>query len=52
MDTWCIALRYSDPVHPLAVELVEPDHWVAYILDLPGCFSSGKTEEAHLRISA
>ena len=46
MDTWCIALRPSDPVYSLAVELVEPDHWVAYILDLPGCFSSAKTEEA------
>lgn len=32
-------------MYSLAVELVEPDHWVAYILDLPGCFSSGKTEE-------
>ena len=24
----------------LAVENIEPNHWVAYIFDLPGCFSS------------
>lgn len=35
--------KESNPIH-LAVELVETNHWVAYALDLPGCFSSGKTE--------
>lgn len=34
------------PIYELGVELLEPNHWVAYALDLPGCFSSGKTEEA------
>lgn len=34
----------NNPIHQLAVELIEPNHWVAYALDLPGCFSSGKTE--------
>lgn len=30
----------------LAVEDVEAGHWVAYVLDMPGCFSSGESEEA------
>ena len=30
----------------LAVEDAEPDHWVAYVLDLPGCFSPATTLEA------
>lgn len=31
--------------HRLGVEDIEPDHWVAWVLDLPGCFSSGVTQE-------
>ncbi|MDX1662912.1 MAG: hypothetical protein R3272_03900 [Candidatus Promineifilaceae bacterium] len=27
-----------------AVEDMEPDHWVAWSLDLPGCYSAGSTE--------
>ncbi|MCB8980821.1 MAG: type II toxin-antitoxin system HicB family antitoxin [Ardenticatenaceae bacterium] len=29
----------------LAVEDIEPGHWVGYVLDLPGCFSSGASLE-------
>ncbi len=29
----------------LAVEDVEPNHWVAFVLDLPGCFSSAASAE-------
>lgn len=29
----------------LAVEDMEPNHWVAWALDLPACYSSGKTAE-------
>jgi len=41
----------------LAVEDIEPDHWIAWVLDLPACFSSAKTEvravaDAPERISA
>jgi predicted RNase H-like HicB family nuclease len=32
------------PYH-LGVEDVEPNHWVAYVFDLPGCYSSAETEE-------
>jgi len=28
----------------LAIEDIEPDHWVAWALDLPACFSSARTE--------
>jgi predicted RNase H-like HicB family nuclease len=28
----------------LAVEDIEPNHWIAWVLDLPACFSSAKTE--------
>ncbi len=28
----------------LAVEDIEPNHWVAWVLDLPACYSSGRTE--------
>lgn len=28
----------------LAVEDMEPDHWIAWVLDLPACFSSAKTQ--------
>ncbi len=27
----------------LAIEDIEPNHWVAYALDLPGCFSSARS---------
>jgi hypothetical protein len=27
----------------IAVEDMEPDHWIAWILDLPGCYSSART---------
>lgn len=39
----------DEPIHQLGVELVEPNHWVANALDLPGCFSSGKTETAAVK---
>jgi len=29
--------------HRLAVEDIEPNHWIAWVLDLPACFSSAKT---------
>lgn len=29
----------------LAVEDIEPDHWIVWMLDLPACFSSGRTEK-------
>lgn len=28
----------------LALEDIEPQHWIAWMLDLPGCYSSGITE--------
>ena len=31
-------------VYHLGVEDIEPEHWVAYIFELPGCFSSGKRQ--------
>jgi predicted RNase H-like HicB family nuclease len=31
-------------LYRLAVEDIEPNHWVAWVLDLPGCFSSAQTE--------
>ncbi len=41
----------------LFVEDIEPNHWVAWVLDLPGCFSAARTREeavalAPMRISA
>ncbi len=41
----------------LFVEDIEQNHWVAWVLDLPGCFSSARTQEeavalAPMRISA
>lgn len=30
----------------LGVEEIKPDHWVAYALDLPGCFASAATQDA------
>jgi len=29
----------------LAIEDIEPNHWVAYALDLPGCFSSSQSSK-------
>lgn len=29
----------------LAIEDIKPNHWVAYFLDLPGCFSSAANLE-------
>jgi predicted RNase H-like HicB family nuclease len=35
----------------IAVEDIEPDHWIAWALDLPGCYSSAKTsDEAVARV--
>lgn len=31
--------------HHLGVEDIEPGHWVAFALDLPGCYSSGPTAD-------
>ncbi len=34
-------------IHQLYLEDIEPDHWVAWVLDLPGCFSSaGSMDDA------
>jgi predicted RNase H-like HicB family nuclease/uncharacterized damage-inducible protein DinB len=30
--------------YQLAVEDIEPNHWLAWVLELPGCFSSASTE--------
>lgn len=40
----------------LGVEDIEPDHFVAYVLELPGCFGNGKTADdaiasAHERLA-
>jgi predicted RNase H-like HicB family nuclease len=32
------------PYH-LGVEDTEPNHWVAYVFDLPGCYSSAETQD-------
>ncbi len=32
----------------LGVEDMEPDHWVAYVFDLPGCFSRARTLDGAL----
>lgn len=29
----------------VAIEDMEPNHWVAWVLDLPGCFSSARTQD-------
>lgn len=34
----------------IATEDVEPNHWIAWVLDLPGCYSSAPTEEAALAL--
>jgi predicted RNase H-like HicB family nuclease len=36
----------------LAVEDMEPGHWVAWVLDLPGCFGSGASAEAAVGAAA
>lgn len=28
----------------VGIEDIEPDYWVAWVFDIPGCFSSGRTE--------
>jgi hypothetical protein len=33
-------------VRRLSLEDIEPEHWVAWVLDLPGCYGSGPTAEA------
>lgn len=33
----------------LDIELIEPNHWVAHVRGLPGCFSSGRSEMAALQ---
>lgn len=35
----------------LAVEDIEPDHWVTWVLDLPGCFSSAPTPEEAIALA-
>jgi uncharacterized damage-inducible protein DinB len=34
--------------HRCAVEDIEPQHWIAWMLDLPACFSSARTEKEAL----
>jgi hypothetical protein len=34
----------SEMDYSVDVEDIEPEHWVAYVFALPGCFSSGETE--------
>lgn len=34
----------------IATEDIEPNHWVAWVLDLPGCTSAAPTEEAALAL--
>jgi predicted RNase H-like HicB family nuclease len=38
-------------VYRLGVEDIEPDHWVAWVLDLPGCTSSARTQEAAIAMA-
>ena len=30
------------------IEDIEPGHWVTFVFDLPGCFSTGPSREASL----
>ncbi len=32
-------------LYHLGVEDIEPDHWVAWVFELPGCFASGQAQE-------
>jgi predicted RNase H-like HicB family nuclease len=34
------AMRYH-----LGIEDMEPNHWIAYVFDLPGCYSAAETQE-------
>lgn len=34
------------PIFHLGVEDIEPNHYVAYVFELPGCFGNGRTKEA------
>ena len=36
-------------VYRCALEDIEPNHWIVWVLDLPACFSSGKTEKVALK---
>lgn len=29
----------------VGIEDIEPDHWVAWLLPVPGCYASGRTED-------
>jgi uncharacterized damage-inducible protein DinB/predicted RNase H-like HicB family nuclease len=35
-------------LYRLGVEDIEPNHWVAWVLELPGCFSKARTREGAL----
>lgn len=35
----------------VAVEDIEPGHWVAWVLDLPGCYGDGPTDEAAVAVA-
>ncbi|MBU1319097.1 MAG: type II toxin-antitoxin system HicB family antitoxin [candidate division Zixibacteria bacterium] len=32
-------------VYPIGVEDIEPNHWVAWVFDLPGCYSKARNRE-------
>jgi predicted RNase H-like HicB family nuclease len=34
---------------PVALEDIEPNHWVAWLLDMPGCFGTASTRDEALR---
>jgi predicted RNase H-like HicB family nuclease/uncharacterized damage-inducible protein DinB len=36
-------------IHHLAIEDIEVGHWIAWVLDLPACFSSGRTNDEAIR---
>lgn len=35
----------SIETYDVGVEDIEPNHWVAFVFSLPGCFSSGRTQD-------
>jgi predicted RNase H-like HicB family nuclease len=35
-------------VYRVGIEDIEPGHWVTFVFDLPGCFSTGPSREASL----
>ncbi|MBN1318801.1 MAG: hypothetical protein JXA42_25195 [Anaerolineales bacterium] len=48
-----IEALYEERRHMLyrvAVEDIEPNHWVAWILDLPACFSSAQTQASAIAL--